>query len=146
MPDILHKLGIRADIHKVFNHLSTINGLSKWWTREVAGGTTKGNTIRFSFGADNISMEVREAVEPNLMKWMCVQGPDEWLHTDITFELSQSDENETTILFTHAHWQKPSEFMHLCSTKWAVYLLSLKSCIEENKGAPYPDDIKITND
>ena len=35
--------------------------------------------------------------------------------------------------------------MHHCSTKWAVFLMSLKSLVETGKGDPYPNDIKIDN-
>jgi hypothetical protein len=30
-----------------------------------------------------------------------------------------------------------------CSTKWAVFLLSLKSLLETEKGAPAPNEIKL---
>jgi hypothetical protein len=33
--------------------------------------------------------------------------------------------------------------MHHCGTKWAVFLLSLKSLLETGKGAPAPNDIKL---
>jgi hypothetical protein len=33
--------------------------------------------------------------------------------------------------------------MHHCSTKWAIYLMSLKSVLETGKGAPAPRDVKI---
>jgi hypothetical protein len=35
--------------------------------------------------------------------------------------------------------------MHHCSTKWGVFLMSLKSLLETGKGAPAPNDIKIDN-
>jgi uncharacterized protein YndB with AHSA1/START domain len=38
MPDIIHRVGIKATPKKVFEALSTIDGLSHWW---VVG--TKGN-------------------------------------------------------------------------------------------------------
>lgn len=37
------------------------------------------------------------------------------------------------------------EFMHHCSTKWAIFLMSLKSLLETGKGMPNPNDIKIDN-
>ncbi len=33
--------------------------------------------------------------------------------------------------------------MHYCSTKWAVFLLSLKSLLETGKGCPAPNEIKL---
>jgi len=35
------------------------------------------------------------------------------------------------------------EFMHHCSTKWAVFLLSLRDWLERSEGRPAPYDIKI---
>ena len=35
--------------------------------------------------------------------------------------------------------------MHHCSTKWATFLMSLKSLVETGKGAPYPNDVLIDN-
>ena len=47
------------------------------------------------------------------------------------------------VLFEHEGWAEPVEFMHHCSTKWAVFLLSLKDWIERSEGRPHPYDIKL---
>jgi hypothetical protein len=36
--------------------------------------------------------------------------------------------------------------MHHCSTKWATFLMSIKSLVEAGKGAPYPDDVHISGE
>ena len=35
--------------------------------------------------------------------------------------------------------------MHHCSTKWAIFLMSLKALVETGKGQPNPADVKIDN-
>jgi hypothetical protein len=52
-------------------------------------------------------------------------------------------EDQTFVLFKHAKWKEPVEFMHHCSTKWATFLLSLKDMIERDEGRPSPYDRKI---
>jgi len=47
------------------------------------------------------------------------------------------------LLFTHADWREPVEFMSHCSTEWAVYLLGLKASLEGAKGNPWPDKANI---
>ena len=47
--------------------------------------------------------------------------------------------------FTHAGWVEPVEFLAHCSTKWAVFLLSLKALVETGTGAPAPDDVAISD-
>ena len=48
-------------------------------------------------------------------------------------------------MFKHQDWREPVEFMHHCSTKWAIFLMSLKALVETGKGAPNPVDVKIDN-
>ncbi len=60
----------------------------------------------------------------------------------LTFDLKHAD-GETVLLFTHADWREPVEFMSHCSTEWAVYLLGLKASLEGAKGNPWPDKANI---
>ena len=57
----------------------------------------------------------------------------------------EQDGDSTAILFEHQGWKEPVESMHHCSTKWAIFLMSLKSLVETGKGAPYPNDTLIDN-
>ena len=50
----------------------------------------------------------------------------------------------TVVMFKHRGWKEPVEFMHHCSTKWATYLLSMKSLLESGQGAPFPNDVHIS--
>jgi hypothetical protein len=49
------------------------------------------------------------------------------------------------VQFNHQGWNEPVEFMRHCSTKWAIFLMSLKSLVETAKGNPSPDDVRIGN-
>jgi len=71
-----------------------------------------------------------------------VDGAKEWIGTEVTFDLKEQNRG-TAVLFAQRGWREPVEFMHYCSTKWATYLLGLKSLCETGKGNPYPDDIDI---
>lgn len=138
MVDILHRVGIKARPKAVFEALTTVEGLRHWWTTETTGSAKRGGTIDFGF----CKMKVVE-LEPNrLVKWRCVRGPDEWLGTEVTFRLKNAG-NQTYVLFKHADWKRPVEFMHHCSTKWAVFLLSLKGLLERDEGRPAPYDVKL---
>jgi hypothetical protein len=76
--------------------------------------------------------------------WQVINGPAEWVGTKIRFELKQEDDF-TIVLFSHEGWKEPVEFMYHCSTKWAIFLMSLKSLGETGKGQPSPNDVKIGN-
>jgi hypothetical protein len=87
-------------------------------------------------------MKVLELQPSKWVLWQVVDGPEEWLGTKVSFDLKQNGD-WTIVLFKHQGWKEPVEFMHHCSTKWAVFLLSLKSLLETGKGAPWPNEIKL---
>ena len=64
--------------------------------------------------------------------------------TEITFDLKR-DGDETVVLFTHAGWGEPVEFMHHCTTAWGYFLMSLKHDVEAGAGNPFPDHEKISS-
>ena len=78
------------------------------------------------------------------MLWQVVDGPAVWIGTKISFDLVQENDF-TLVFFKHQGWKEPSEFMHHCSTKWALFLMSTKSLVETGAGAPYPNDVHISN-
>jgi len=78
------------------------------------------------------------------VRWRFTDGPPEWIGTDATFELTE-DGAMTILNFGHRNWKEPVEFMAHCSTKWAVFLLSLRELVETGAGRPAPDDVKIDN-
>jgi hypothetical protein len=154
MPDILHRVGVDAPAQRVYQALTTIDGLRAWWVEETSGEPRVGATINFGF----CDMQVIESVPDRLVHWRCVRGPQEWLSTEVTFELTQSDgslaagardvrygktkDGQTFVVFKHSGWKEPVEFMHHCSTKWATFLLSLRDLLEGSGGHPYPHDVK----
>lgn len=146
MADILHRVGIKStSLEKVYKAITTMDGLAGWWTAgTIGGGDTIGNVIEFRFGAGGFDMEVTNLIAPTFVEWKVVKGPEEWIGTSISFELKQEGEY-VIVLFKHLNWTAPVEFMHHCSTKWAVFLLSLKSLLETGEGNPDPQDIKIDN-
>jgi hypothetical protein len=117
MPDILHRVGIDASTQRVFEAIATID---------------------FGF----CRMQVADAVSGRRVRWRCVEGPEEWVGTEVTFDLAGRDD-QTFVLFRHAGWKEPVEFMHHCSTKWTTFLLSLRDLLEKAKGSPAPRDVKI---
>ncbi len=142
MPDILHRVGVQGSAAKVFEALATVDGLSHWWIVGTTGNPRVGGTLNFSPDSGGFEMKVVQSEPGEVVKWQCVGGPSEWIGTDLTFRLVQKADH-TFVLFTHAGWRDPVEFMHHCSTKWATFLLSLRSWVERGEGRPHPYDVKI---
>ena len=143
MVDILHKVGVvSSSPEEVYDALTTIEGLAQWWTDDTTGSSEVGGVLEFRFPPGGFDMLVREKRPAEHVLWEVVAGPEEWVGTTVEWTLRQ-DGDYTSVLFKHQGWKEPVEFMHHCSTKWATYLMSLKSLIETGKGAPSPHDVHI---
>ena len=150
MVDILHRVGIKASVDAVYKALATREGLAGWWTTDTQGDSKVGGTLKFRFTRDGkelggFDMKVLELQPGRRVLWQVVEGPAEWVGTRIGFDLKR-DGDYSIVLFKHQGWKEPAEFMHHCSTKWAIYLMSLKALVETRKGSPNPNDTHISGD
>ena len=143
MVDILHRVGVNTPSpDKVYEALTTIEGLAGWWTDDTTGTAEVGGVVQFRFPPGGFDMEVVEQRPNESVEWKVVDGPEEWIGTTVNWQLRQ-DGDYTIVMFRHQDWKEPVEFMHHCSTKWATYLMSLKSLVETGKGAPAPRDVHV---
>lgn len=150
MADIIHRIGIKAPAAKVYEAVATVPGVAGWWTRETTGTAQRGGRVNVRFrGGDGkeigqMDFEMTRLKPSREVHWRILDGPEEWVGTDVTFQLTQ--EGDTTVLiFGHRNWKEPVEFMAHCSMKWAVFLLSLRELVETGTGKPSPEDLKIDN-
>ncbi|MFI0966545.1 SRPBCC domain-containing protein [Streptomyces sp. NPDC021080] len=143
MADILHRVGTTATRDTVYQALTTVDGLAAWWTTDTEGSGE--DVLQFRFGdVGGFDMKVLELQPDTRVRWEVVAGPEEWIGTTVTFDLKQEGE-WTVILFAHEGWREQVEFMNHCTTKWALFLMSLKSLVETGTGAPHPHDVRISN-
>ena len=150
MVSIIHRIGIKAPIARVYEAVSTVTGIAGWWTKETTGDSKLGGTVEVAFRSTEgkeigrMGFELFE-LEPNKeVRWRFKTGPEEWIATDVTFTLTQ-DGDMTLLIFGHRNWREPVDFMAHCSMKWATFLLSLRQFVETGTGKPAPDDLKIDN-
>src|SRR5690348_10827261 len=144
MVDILHRVGMVAPRDEVHRAIATPDGIASWLTRAPSGSGAVGGELVVRFG-DVGGFDIRVlAADPGLVRWLVVDGPQEWIGTEIVWRLDQRGD-WTIVLFSHEGWREPVEFMHHCSTKWATFLLSLKALVEQGSGAPAPDDVQISD-
>jgi len=148
MVDILHRVGITASRDAVFRALTTPEGLAAWWTDDTRGDGAPGGVLEFRFDlggeSGGFDMKVLDVQPAEHVLWEVIDGPDEWVGTQIRWDL-RTEGDFTIVMFAHEGWREPVEFMHHCSTKWATFLMSLKSLLETGAGAPAPNDVKISD-
>lgn len=138
---IQHRVGVITPPAGVYRALTTVEGLAGWWTEDTV---TEDGVIKFRFPPGGFDMRVLESVPDELVRWEVVDGPEEWVGTTVTFRLRQEGDF-TIVLFAHEGWREEVEFMAHCTTKWATYLMSMKSLVETGKGDPSPNDVQISD-
>ncbi|MFD0912820.1 SRPBCC family protein [Methylophilus luteus] len=150
MADIIHRVGIKAPIAKVYAAIATVEGVAAWWSKQATGVSTPGGAIELVFktvageSVGVIKFEVMTLQPDKQVIWRFISGPQEWLTTHASFDLIQ-DGDYTIVLFGHRDWSEPGEFMAHCNMKWGTFLMSLKMLVESGQGRPSPDDVKIDN-
>jgi uncharacterized protein YndB with AHSA1/START domain len=150
MVDIVHRIGIKAPATKVYEALATTQGVAGWWTQDTSGTAGPGGKVNVRFRRRDgeeigrMDFEMTRLEPGREVHWRILDGPAEWVGTDVTYQLSQ-DGDTTILIFGHRNWKEPVEFMAHCSMKWAVFLLSLRELVETGKGRPSPEDLKINN-
>jgi hypothetical protein len=142
MFNISHKIGVTSNPGNAIKALNTINGLASWWTQTVSGSAEEGEIVIFHFNDSAVKMKITSNTK-DTVGWQCIEGPEEWLDTEIEFNIIKEDA-ELVITFQHRNWKDESPFHYHCSMKWASFLLSLKQYLDNGIGRPFPNDIKIT--
>ena len=145
---IHHEVGIKASPEAVYQVLTETKKLAGWWTSDTRGnGLEVGGVLEFRFGDFCQKFEVVDLQPGKLVRWKAdrKEGVEEWAGTEVAFSLS-TDEKQCRVHFSHSGWRTDSGILPHCSTKWAVFMLSLKDLLEKGKGHPYPKDTQINHD
>ena len=143
MATIYHQVGIKAPLNKVYEAIATTEGVTAWWTK-TRGDAAPGGDLEFDFDGHIIEARVTELAPSRYVEWTVGGDAGEWLNTRICFELDER-EDQVMVNFMHADWNAETRFMAHCSTKWDVFMLSLKDYLETGTGRPFPSDIHINH-
>jgi uncharacterized protein YndB with AHSA1/START domain len=160
MPHIRHSVLIEASAEKIYNAITTQQGLSAWWTPGASATPEVNSLARFEFSSGYFKeMKVLELKPQRQVKWTCTKGADEWVGTTISFELvpgnketlmnihsELSDQieqsggsNGTLLIFHHDDWKEYSPMYAECNYTWGRFLRSLKRFCETGNGTPWPN-------
>ena len=104
MVNIIHRIAVKAPLARVYAALSTVEGVAELVDqgneRRIQTRRSGPRSLPHSNGSELGRMEF-DVIELNPNKkvhWRFKSGPEEWIGTDVTFELSQ-DGDSTSILF-----------------------------------------------
>lgn len=139
MMHIEHINYIKTPIETVYQALTSEEGLGEVWTRKLKVKPKVGFVNEFDFDEGYITkMKTIELEDNAKIVWKCIASDKEWIGTTISFELSEKD-NITAVVLKHSNWRELTEFYQWCNYNWAMFLFSLKTYCENQKGLPYQE-------
>ena len=133
---IKHLFHINASKQNVFKAISTIDGLSNWWTTETTGSDALHGTIRFSFDGVGPEMKVIELKPNDKVVWECVASPHGWTGHRFVFSLDEND-GKTRVRFSQEGFNEQDDFYAICSFSWGRYMESLRQYCQTGRGEAY---------
>jgi uncharacterized protein YndB with AHSA1/START domain len=122
---------------KIFELISTVEGIKKWWTVNTEGSGEENETLKMRF-QDNQGMDflVEKVTASESLEWKCTWGQHEWIGTKVTFTLTEEG-GKVRVNFDHIGWAEASDFYASCNFSWAKYFISLRDYCEKGQGSPF---------
>jgi hypothetical protein len=161
MPHIHHSLLIEASPEKIYDAITSQQGLSSWWTPQTNAKAEVNSIARFAFGPDYFKeMKITELEPFGQVKWVCITGAGEWIGTTISFKIQAGDaekhpeirgqaeqlknqDRATLLIFHHDNWKDYTPMFAECNYTWGQFLRSLKLFCETGKGRPWPEQHRV---
>jgi len=138
MVNIQHNFKVKAPVSKVYEAITQIDGLRNWWTTDVTGSPANNGELRFGFGEGMFNkMKVTLTELNKLVTWTCVDGPFEWIGTNLSFTLSEDNDKNTNVKFEQKNWKEATDFYGSCNFNWGLFMKSLKTLCETGTGMPH---------
>jgi len=135
---MLHEIRISATPERVFEAISTRDGLRSWWTPDVEAEPAAGSVAQLGFDdrAVVFHMEVSTLEPPRRMEWRCIGGPGAWPRTRLSFELEPAREGATVLRFRHDGWGDTGGEFARCNCTWGALMHRLRDHVEGLEHGP----------
>jgi hypothetical protein len=118
MHDIHHRLVMKGSREEIFSAL----------TNAVASVVAEVGVLVRTLSFDRDARVV----------WRCIEGPEDWVGTEIAIELSGADDG-TVVRLAHRNWRAPTDGLASSATRWARVLLGLECLV----AFPEPTDTLV---
>jgi len=137
MADLFHDFPINAPAARVFQAISSPEGLATWWTLRSAGEVKEGGTIELWFGPEyDWRGVVRRFVLNSEFELEIVCTDKDWNGTKVGFRLEESN-GTTSVSFYHKDWPKANGHFRRSNYCWAMYLRILRISLERGDSVGY---------
>jgi len=123
MANIEHLQTVHAPASKVYETLTTAEGLSEIWTNELIVNNQVGFVNEFRFGSDDVTkMKIEELIPNKKVVWHCIDSDAEWIGTMISFDIEEKN-GKSFLTLRHMNWKEVTPFYRSCNYNWAFFPL-----------------------
>ena len=150
MATLNHQVWINAPVARVYEGISTADGLGRWWAPHESTETLAGLVLSHDPGPAHgvVKMKVIDMAPDKRVEWEIISTHPQsspasaWTGTHVIFEISERDNvvarsgfgkdgDRISILeFRHSGWDENSEYLGFCNFAWGQVLLMLKKWCE----------------
>ena len=128
---------------RVFDAVSTPNGLNAWWTQTATGVPAVGAPFELGFGAGyHWRAVVTKAFAPVSFELQLTSSDADWDNTLVGFDLAPH-ETGTWVQFYHKGWPASNPHYRISSHCWALYLRVLRRHLEAGETVPYERRLQV---
>lgn len=143
MPDIYHYFPVNTSPEKVFECISTPEGLDRWWSKSSTGKPALGELYRLDFGPGyRWDAVVSKIVHGKEFELTMTHSDSDWTGSKVGFTLTVKD-NATEVHFYHTGWKEDNEHYRISNFCWAMYLRILKRNLEFGEEVPYENRLNV---
>ncbi len=142
MKRIVHVFDVAAQPRRVFQALTTGQGLAGWWSTHAEAQAGVGGTARFRFVPEfNPQMQILAWEQDRSVTWKCTGGHAPWLDNRFTFRLEESEpggRGGTVVTFEQEYARELDDTAYgRYNYNWGYYLESLRLYCETGQGKPF---------
>ncbi len=146
MADSLHQIVIHANAQTLYQALTLDEGIQSWWTDrcEMAHFETELCQFWFDEQQTRFTMQANKMLPGKRVFWVCLQGPDEWINTQLWWEIQPLAVGTCLLDFKHMNWTKDDGQFPLCNSTWGNLMQSLKQYCETGISNPWYRNLKAS--
>jgi len=134
--NIIIQLSIATTPEKIFQAITTEQGLAGWITPKAKAQTSVGSVTELTFDSGNtLGFRVEALERPSRVVWAPAQAPAEWLASRLTFAVAAAG-NASALTFTHSELPEGYPAYGFFTYCWSQYIRSLKLFLETGTGEP----------
>ncbi|HKW70594.1 MAG TPA: SRPBCC domain-containing protein [Candidatus Dormibacteraeota bacterium] len=136
---LMHTVEIDADANKIYDALSTSQGLASFWTADSHAEPKVGSIAKFGFHGPVLEMTVDELTPGKRVRWSTLGGFPEWKGTTVTWDIKPAKNGGNEVTFNHDGWPEALPPADLASVNyaWGRIVGRLKKYAETGKPVPY---------